>query len=282
MIVLVLGASGMIGSTFFTTISGTPGWDVFGTVRDAEIKKLFPAELSGQLISGIDVLDQRSLENVFADVRPDVVINCAGLTKHLPGSDDDLVTTPINALFPHQLADLCASNDARLIHISTDCVFSGKKGGYVETDTPDASDIYGRSKHQGEVDYPHAITLRTSTIGSELETKHGLLEWFLAQKGECRGFTKAIFSGLPTVVLARIIRDIVIPRPEMSGLFHVAAVPISKYDLLKLIAQVYEKPIKIIPDDTLVIDRSLNADKFNLLTGYVAPKWPELIKEMHS
>ena len=182
----------------------------------------------------------------------------------------------------HRLAELCKLLNARLIHISTDCVYSGKKGNYLESEPADSMDVYGQSKLLGEVDYPHAVTLRTSTIGHEFSTKHGLLEWFLSQEGECNGFLRAIFSGLPTIVLAQIIRDIVIPNNDLRGLYHVAGQPISKYDLLKLIAEVYGKSIKIIKDENFTIDRSLNSDKFKTATGYSPSAWPELIRLMHS
>ena len=197
-------------------------------------------------------------------------------------ANDPLQAVPINTLLPHKLARLCQLSGARLVHMSTDCVFSGNKGGYCESDAPDANDLYGRSKYLGEVDYPHAITLRTSIIGQELHSTHGLIDWFLSQQGKCNGYTRAIFSGVPTFILAQIIRDIVIPNLKLHGIYHVAARPISKYDLLKLVAQVYDKSIEIIADDRLVIDRSLNADKFREETGYVTPEWEEMIKLMYS
>jgi len=166
--------------------------------------------------------------------------------------------------------------------MSTDCVFSGAKGNYTEQDISDAEDLYGKSKFIGEVDYPHSITLRTSIIGHELNSTHGLIEWFLAQQGSCRGYRRVIFSGLPTVVLAQVIRDVVIPKPELFGVYHVAAQPISKFDLLKLVAEVYGKTIDIVPDDVLVIDRSLNAQRFFVATGYKVPTWRDLIKTMYS
>jgi len=228
------------------------------------------------------VEDHDSLVRVLGDVRPDVVINCAGLTKHKPGAEDPLISLPINTLMPHKLSRLCALMGARFIHISTDCVFSGKRGLYTEDDPADAEDVYGKSKLLGEVTYPNSITLRTSTIGRELNSTYGLLDWFLAQKESCRGYTKAIFSGLPTVLFARIVRDVVIPNKELSGLFHVSAEPIAKYDLLQLIAGVYGKAIDIIPDDTLCIDRSLDSSRFHAATGYISPGWDEIINVMHS
>lgn len=192
-----------------------------------------------------------------------------------------LQAVPINTLLPHRLAALCQATAARLVHISTDCVFSGVNGNYVETDFPDAYDLYGRSKLLGEVDYPHAITLRTSIIGHELSGHRSLINWFLAQQGSVRGFTRAIFSGLPTVELATLVRDVVLPRQELHGLYHVASKPINKFDLLQLVAKAYGKAIEIIPVEDLVIDRSLNAGRFKEATGYVPPEWPALVKRMH-
>jgi len=159
-------------------------------------------------------------------------------------------------------------------------VFSGSKGNYLESDFPDADDLYGRSKLMGEVDYPHAITLRTSIIGHELTGQRSLVGWFLAQQKSVKGFTKAVFSGLPTIELARVVRDVVLPRPELCGLYHVAAKPINKFDLLSLVATTYGKEIEITADESLVIDRSLNADRFKKVTGYIAPEWPELVRRM--
>jgi dTDP-4-dehydrorhamnose reductase len=227
-------------------------------------------------------LDQVQLVRLLSQIKPDVVINCIGLTKHHKEADDVLLAVPLNTMLPHRLADLCKVASARLIQISTDCIFSGSKGGYLEGDHSDSSDTYGKSKYLGEVvDYSHAITLRTSTIGHELQSSYGLLEWFLGQQSSCTGFNRAIFSGLPNTVFAEIIRDHVIPRHELHGLYHVGAAPIGKYDLLKLIAAQYNKKINIVCDENFAIDRSLNADQFSRATGYRAPSWPELIQSMH-
>lgn len=282
MTILILGASGMLGNAMTRVLNKNPSWRVHGTLRSEKHKKFFPPTVADCLISGIDVEHPDSLLKAFNQTRPDVVINCIGLVKQLAEADDHLQAVPINTILPHRLARLCELSGARLIHISTDCVFSGNRGAYRETDFPDANDLYGRSKYLGEVDYPHAITLRTSIIGHELQSSRGLINWFLAQDKQCKGFTRAIFSGLPTVVLAQIIRDVVIPRPELHGIYHVAAQPITKFDLLNLVARAYGKKIDIIPDDQLVIDRSLNAERFRDTTGYVAPAWPSLIETMYA
>jgi dTDP-4-dehydrorhamnose reductase len=218
---------------------------------------------------------------VVQQTSPDVVINCVGLIKQLATANDPLVVLPVNSMYPHQLAAICEQQGARLVHISTDCVFDGRKGNYVESDESNATDLYGKAKYIGELhDKPHAITLRTSIIGHELNSSTGLVEWFLSQTGSIKGFKRAIFSGLPTVELARIIKDYVIPRPDMSGLYHVSAEPISKFDLLSLIAQIYEKVIEITPESEFVIDRSLNSQLFQTETGYRAPAWPDLVRMM--
>jgi len=210
-----------------------------------------------------------------------VVINCVGVVKQLESAEDPLVVLPINALLPHRLVRLCETNGARFVHVSTDCVFSGKRGNYQEHDPADADDLYGRSKYLGEVDYPNAITLRTSIIGHELSTTHGLIGWFLSQAGQVRGYRRAIFSGLPTVELARVIRDYVLSQPELRGVYHVSAAPISKYDLLTLVAKTYGRTTQIVPDDNVVIDRSLDSLRFRQATGYEPPVWLDLVRRMH-
>lgn len=280
--ILVLGASGMIGSAMVRVLAERSEWAVFGTLRSPDSKRFFRTAVADRLLSGFDAEKPEALIRVFARVKPDVVVNCIGLTKHHKESEDPQLALPLNALLPHRLADLCAVSGARLIHVSTDCVFAGTKGNYTEGDAPDATDVYGKAKHLGEVDYPHAITLRTSTIGHELQSHYGLLEWFLAQQGTCKGFGRAIFSGLPNTEFARVVRDVVIPRSGMHGLYHVGADPIGKYELLKLIAGVYGKQIDIVRDDEFKIDRSLDPGRFNRATGYQAAGWPELIQAMYT
>lgn len=263
-------------------VMGATGDQVWGTVRSETSFNQFGESVRQRLVSGVDAEHFATLERVVAEKRPDVVVNCVGVVKQLAAADDPLVALPLNALFPHRLARLCATAGARLIHISTDCVFTGARGMYREEDRPDADDLYGVSKRLGEVDYPGAITLRTSIIGHELDGSRSLLNWFLAQNGETKGFTKAIFSGLSTVELSRVIRDYVAPRPDLRGLYHVSAEPISKYDLLCLIRDVYGRDIEITPSDQLVIDRSLDSSRFRAATGWMPPSWPTMVREMHA
>ena len=242
--------------------------------------RLLPAEVQDRIITGVDVENLDSLNSLMAATRPSLVINCVGLIKQLSASADPLVSLPINAIFPHRLSRLCEVANARLVHISTDCVFSGTKGNYTESDRSDAEDLYGRSKFLGELEYPHAVTLRTSIIGHELAGAHGLIEWFLAQSSGVKGYSRAIFSGLPTVELARVIREHVLPSAQLHGVYHVAADPIAKLDLLTIVAKAYDRSIPITPDPSLKIDRSLDGSRFREATGYVAPAWPELVRRM--
>jgi len=280
--ILVLGVTGMLGSAVWRLFSESSEHQITGTLRSESAKRFFARDLRDNLISGVDVLDHDTLVSVLERVRPDVIINCVGLIKQLADAKDPLSALPINAMLPHRLAKLCRLSGARLIHVSTDCVFSGRKGGYVETDTSDAEDLYGKSKFIGELhELPHVITLRTSIIGHELNTRFALVDWFLSQRGSIKGYAKAVFSGLPTVELARVIREHVISAPGLYGLYHVSSEPIDKLSLLKLVAKIYGHKIQITPDDQICIDRSLNSSRFREVTGYVPPSWPELVKMMH-
>lgn len=279
--VLVIGASGMLGNAVLRLFSQSPSYQVFGSVRSFAARRLLPESLQESVFTGVDGENIDSLMHLFGVVCPDVVINCVGLVKQLTEADDPLAAIPINALLPHRLARLCEVARARLIHLSTDCVFAGTKGMYKESDAADATDLYGRSKYLGEVDYPHAITLRTSIIGHELDGARSLVSWFLSQEGSVKGFKRAIFSGLPTVEVARVIRDHVIPHPELHGLYHLSATPINKFELLTLVAETYGKSIEISADEKLIIDRSLDSTRFQQATGFAPKPWRELINSMH-
>lgn len=278
--ILVLGASGMLGNAVLRLLAKNPGQEVFASVRSFEALRLLPSDLHRNVIAGVDVENLDCLTRLFATVHPDVVINCIGLVKQLAAADDPLSAIPINALLPHRLARLCDVAGARLVHMSTDCVFSGAKGMYVESDAADANDLYGRSKYLGEVDYPHAITLRTSIIGHELNGARSLVGWFLAQTDRVKGYKRAVFSGLPTVEIARVIRDYVIPHPELHGVYHVSAEPINKFDLLTMLAETYGKTIEIIADEQFSIDRSLDSTRFKQATNFAPKSWRELLQTM--
>lgn len=271
----------MLGSTLFRAFSRDPHFETFGSIREASAKRHFVPELHDALIPNVHLDGESGLLSAFAVAKPDVVINCIGIIKQLPNANDHLESLAINATLPHRLVKYCDATGARLVHFSTDCVFSGKQGNYREEDFPDAYDLYGRTKLLGEVAYENSVTLRTSIIGHELNRSKSLIDWFLSQSGEVKGFTKAVFSGLPTIEVARVVKDYVIPNVNLSGLFHLSVDPINKYDLLNLVASTYGKSTNIIPDDKLVIDRSLNSDRFRSATGFKPKPWPELVNETH-
>jgi len=279
--VLVLGASGMLGNTMIRVLGKNPAHKIYGSTRSILDDQVFSASLKSRITSGIDVENSEILTRFLQDLRPEIVINCIGLVKQIEEANNPIHAISINALLPHLLARECQNINARLVHFSTDCVFSGRNGYYSETDEPDALDLYGRSKLLGEVDYPHAVTLRTSIIGHELYSNHGLIDWFLSQEGTVKGYTHAIFSGLPTCELASVTNKYVLPNPDLHGTYHVAASPISKFDLLNLVNKAYDKGLQIIPDGQVKLDRSLDPSLFSELTGYVAADWPELVAKMH-
>lgn len=280
--ILIFGATGMLGHAIYSVLSQDNHFNVYGTVRSDAGKQFIPRNLQQNLISNIDIDDDRCLERAFNISKPDVVINCVGIIKQLTEANTPLVAIPINSLLPHKLERLSKAHNARLILMSTDCVFSGAKGGYIETDFPDCHDLYGRSKLLGEiVDKENVLTIRTSIIGHELRGCNSLVNWFLSQNQAVQGFTQAIFSGLPTNELAVVIKDCILNWPSLHGLIHISAKPISKYDLLRLIAAIYKKDIGIESSDITRIDRSLNHEHFSQLTGYQPKEWPELIRSMH-
>lgn len=280
--VLILGATGALGHVMFTCLQGREGLEVYGTVRDQEqAARWFSPDLIQKCIGNVDAFNFNSLIHALATVKPEVVVNCIGIVKQSHLIADPVISISINSLFPHRLAETCRLIGIRLIQMSTDCVFDGVRSNYREDDPANAVDIYGRTKALGEVTSGDCLTVRTSIICHELRGKLGLLEWFLAQRNQVRGFTRAIFSGFPMIAFTKIIEEYLLGDPGLTGLYHISAEPIAKYDLLKLVAKQYGKQIDIIPDDNLQVDRSLDSSAFRKATGYAPPSWPELVAEMH-
>ena len=277
--VLVLGATGLLGNAVFRSVSAASDLRVTGTIRREAARGLFAPELADRLTVVGDIEDPDQLARLLDAVRPDVVVNCIAAGRPAPA--DPMRSIQVYSVLPRRLSHLCRLSGTRLVQISSDGVFSGARGSYSEEDLPDANDVYGISKLLGEITEPHAITLRTSIIGHELQSTGGLLEWFLSQHERCRCYTRAIFSGFPTIVLANLIRDVVIPRSDLHGIYHVATPPISKFDLLRLVAKRYDKKIELIPDDRANPDRTLVAARFEKATGYVPPGWPTLVDLMY-
>ena len=278
--ILILGGGGMLGHRLVGALR--EDFDVWATLRGSirayERYRLFDPE---RTFGGIDALNFDALTEVIAHVRPDAVVNCIGIIKQLAAAKDPFLSVAVNSLLPHRLHRLCRAARTRLIHFSTDCVFSGRTGNYVEDDPSDALDLYGRSKFLGETVGEGGLTIRSSIIGHELEGTTGLVEWFLSQQGaRVDGYRRAIFSGFTTHEMARIVRKVLTEHPELSGTLQVSAERINKYDLLTLIRQAYGLDIEIVPDDTVQIDRSLDSTRFRRLTGYAPPSWPQMIEEM--
>lgn len=279
--VIVIGATGMLGYSIFSNLSELSNLDVYGTVRTVNgLEKFFPS--IDKLIPNVDVKNFETLERAVSTAKPDVIINCIGLIKQHDVSKQHVEAIEINALLPHKIAQLCDTIEARLIHFSTDCVFDGKAGNYVESDLPTATDLYGKSKCLGEVDYGKHVTLRTSIIGHELKSSVSLIDWFLNQEGTVRGFSKAVFSGLPTAYVAKVLADYVLPNSSLAGLYQLSVDPIDKHSLISKVADVYNKHIEIEKFENFVMDRSLNSTKFREETGFVPPSWDELVAFMHS
>ena len=278
--VLILGGSGMVGHRLW--LECRQRFDTFVTLRGP--LRSYPGALlfePHRVVDGADLTDDATLHSALRRVEPDVVVNAAGLVKQRPSGQEPLAAIAVNALLPHRLAALCAPEGTRLVQLSTDCVFSGRCGNYSETDLPDPVDIYGRSKLLGEVAGPRQLTVRHSVIGRELSGRSGLLEWFLANRGgRVRGFTRAVFSGLTTLELAKTIVRILEEQPSLEGVWHVAGPAISKHDLLVSLRGAFGIPVEIEPDETTVVDRSLNDLPFRAATGFRRPTWDEMISAL--
>jgi len=278
--ILILGAAGMLGHKLYQRYSGQ--FETFATVRTHYAAyahyNLFDPK---HIIGGVDATNLDSVTRALADVQPDVVINCIGIIKQLAAAKDPLPSLTINSLFPHKAALLSRAAGARFIHISTDCVFNGRGSMYTEDDPSDAEDLYGRSKFLGEVDAPGALTLRTSIIGRELQTRSGLIEWFLSNTGyKVRGFNNAIYSGFTTTALAHIIADVLKNHPDLAGVYQVSSEPINKYDLLMLVRDAYNVDIEIEPYPDFKLDRSLDSSRFREATDFTPPSWDTMIQTM--
>ena len=280
--ILVLGASGLIGSAMYRVLSSYETFNVWGTMRNRNYINMFDNRQCINIRFVDDLLATNSIVKLLMEIKPKVVINCVGLTKHQKGTDDPQISLPINALFPHKLSDLCLLYGSKVIHISTDCIFLGDSGPYSENDTPDACDIYGKSKILGELNNLNSLTIRTSTIGHEYMSSYGLLDWFLSQNNWCHGYANARFSGLTNTEFAKVIADYVIPNEKMSGIYHVGGPEISKYELLKIFSSAYNKKIEIKKDENFIINRSLISKKFNDFTGYKPTSWEEMVLSMRN
>lgn len=277
--VLVMGGDGMLGHQLVKTLK--PVVSVKATVRDQQpLDDLSGLLGSENIFCGIDVRRLDAVAGAIDAFKPDAVVNAVGIVKQRPSAAEAIPSIEVNALFPHRLLQIVEAYGGRVIHLSTDCVFSGNKGKYVETDIPDATDLYGRSKLLGELTEGNAVTLRTSMIGRELKRKKSLLEWFLAQKAPVSGYLKAIFSGLTTAELSRVILRLITDYPDARGLYHLAGPAINKFDLLNLIKRHLGLSVAIQADARVSIDRSLDGTLFSKTFDYLPPSWEEMITEL--
>jgi dTDP-4-dehydrorhamnose reductase len=279
--ILIIGGAGMLGHKMVQRLGVRH--DVFSTIRsDITAVEKYGIHDKAKTLTGIDVTDLDVVEKAIVTVRPDVVINAVGIIKQIPAANDVIRALSINSIFPHRLSLLAESKGFRLICISTDCVFDGKRGFYTEDDIPNAVDLYGQSKRWGEVvSGGKCLTIRTSIIGRELGTKHSLVEWFLGNSGgNVNGYRNAIYSGFPTWELSEITCSILADHPDLTGLYHVSSEPINKFELLTLIRNEFKLDIEITPFDDFCIDRSLDSSEFRKETGFYPKPWPEMIREM--
>jgi dTDP-4-dehydrorhamnose reductase len=279
--VLVLGGEGMLGHKVFEVLSRR--FETVATFVDPQGPwREFP-QYAGlppeRLLTGVDALRFDTVAEALEQARPDAVVNCVGIIKQLRESADAVLTITLNSLLPHRLANACAGAGARLVHVSTDCVFSGRKGSsYTEQDLPDPEDLYGRSKLLGEVDRPGCLTIRTSILGRDFLKQSALLEWFLAQRGgTVKGYRNAIFTGLTTQALARVMGDVIDGHPDLHGIVQVASTPITKLDLLTKIRDALALDVTIEPFDDPPCDRSLDASRFLAATDVRVPPWDEMV-----
>ena len=277
---LILGGDGMLGHQLL--MSWQQRHDVRVTVRGPlSAYSQFGLFHPDNSFGSVDACDAERVLEVIGQFRPEAVINCVGVIKQRSASKESLPSIEINSLLPHRLRLICAAAGARLVHLSTDCVFNGRRGSYRQTDHADAEDLYGLSKYLGEVGEAPAITIRSSIIGLELSRKQSLLEWFLAQRGTIKGFTNAIYTGVTTAEMARVIEHVLTEEPGLHGVWQVASEPINKYELLcRLSAVLSRRDVSIVPDETFHCDRSLDGSDFTRRTGYEVSDWDRMLQEL--
>ncbi len=277
---LILGGDGMLGHQLLASWQGRH--DVRATLhRPLADYRQFGVFTESNSYGEVDVTRPETIARILDHFGPDAVVNATGIVKQRKDAAEVSRMQEINGNFPHLLSQMCENRGARLIQMSTDCVFNGRRGGYVESDDPDADDDYGKSKAMGELATHSAVTLRTSIIGLELSRKTGLIEWFLAQRGTIRGFTRAIYSGLTTIEMARVIERVLCTERDLCGVWHVSSQPISKYDLLHRFSQFLgRRDVTIESDDVFQCDRSLDGSAFAERTRYRPPTWDAMLSEL--
>lgn len=268
--ILILGSTGMLGHVFYNTVKQQSHYEVVDLV--------FRNKLNEDSII-CDVTDKDRVTEVIKDVQPDVIVNCIGVlikgSTHNPSN-----AIYINSFLPHHLLGIAEEIGAKLVHVSTDCVFSGDKGGYVESDFRDADDVYGRSKALGELFGNDSLTIRTSIIGPEIKAAgEGLLHWFLNQEGTINGYTEAYWGGVTTLELSKAILAAL--EQNLTGLINVTnGKAISKFDMLQLFKTEFNRDqLQVEPFEGKKVDKSLKSERSDF--NYQVPSYSEMFKEMH-
>ncbi len=280
--IMILGGTGMLGHALFRRLYHYEDFSVYTTVRSIKGSEIFFSFSDrNRIIENVDASNFDSIKKSIENAKPDIVINCIAILRVNSSPDSIYNAININSLFPHKLHNICEKHNIRMIHISTDGVFDGKKGMYKEDDPIKISTIYGMTKYLGEICCRNCLTIRTSIIGHEIYNKKGLVEWFLSEKNAVKGYQKAIYSGFPTVELSRIIANYIISDNDIDGIYHVSSDPLSKYELLKIIRKIYKKKIEIVASERNFYDLSLDSSKFRLKSGYHPPPWEKMIYDMY-
>lgn len=281
--IVVLGCSGMLGHKLMQTISESTDYHVYGTVRSMTSNRVtqIPRNKNTTVVSDIHADNLAPLKKLLAETHPVAIVNCIGIVKQLPEGSQPIPSIKINSLLPHQLAEMSREVGSRFFHFSTDCVYSGTKGFYSETDATDPQDLYGKSKAIGEVGGPGCFTIRSSIIGPELDSHLGLFEWFCLQRGKkVKGYRKALYTGFTTTAMSRILLMLIEKFPEMSGVWNVASDPISKYEILCKINKILNLGITVEEDQSYAMNRTLDGSKFKNATGFSSPSWDEMLTQL--
>ena len=278
--ILILGGTGMLGHTLWQYFSlRFP--DTYTTIRQSRtVYEKYELFTSDKVIDSVDVVDFQMLTGIMKCIKPDFILNCIAITKRRKEADIAIHAITLNALLPHKLVEWGKNNSAKVVNFSTDCVFDGGQGNYTEESLTNAADLYGKTKVLGEIQGENALTLRSSFIGTELYAGTELLEWFLSQTGVVKGFKNAIYSGLTTLELSRIIENIMVNHRGVTGLYNISSDPISKFDLLMFIKEKMHLNVEVVPDETIRCNRSLDSTKFRKEFSYTPPTWEAMIEEL--
>lgn len=277
--ILVLGGTGLIGNRLTRQLRQNA--DVYASTRTSlvEMPMLENILEPNKWIFGLDATDFQFLESEIKRLKPDVIVNCLGVVKHQINPKNAEATILLNSVLPWRLSGIAEKYDFKLIHLSTDCVFSGETGNYKESSSPDAVDLYGRSKILGELNNAHVLTIRTSFVGREIKTFANLFEWVQrCQTTRITGYKRAIYSGLTTQAISEVIEKLIFDFSALTGLWHVSSEPISKYDLICMLNNSLNLKLDIESSEEFFCDRSLDSTAFASKTSLAIPNWITMVE----